>query len=224
MSHKYYYFKAGLIWGVSLFTKSSKQFQFRGKTYAYFDHYYNLTRLNERRVEIPIIMDILKANRGEKILEVGNVLSHYDKTLQHQVIDKYEKTKSKNCINADAETFSTDEKYDLIFSISTLEHVGWDEQPRDPGKIKRTVLNLRGLLSANGELVFTAPVGYSPPLDCLVDDGDGFIDRLCLKRVNAMNEWEETDWMSIRNFRFHKPYPFANGLIIVRIKPNVSSY
>ena len=38
--------------------------------------------------------------------------------------------------------------YDLIVSISTLEHVGHDEVPREEEKILRTMLHLRSLLSA----------------------------------------------------------------------------
>ena len=43
----------------------------------------------------------------------------------HDVLDKYEK--GNNVINDDVVSFSTEVKYDLIVSVSTLEHVGWDE-------------------------------------------------------------------------------------------------
>ena len=35
------------------------------------------------------------------------------------------------------------DKYDLIVTISTLEHVGWDEEPRDPSKVLRAIENLK---------------------------------------------------------------------------------
>ena len=35
--------------------------------------------------------------------------------------------------------------FDLIVAISTLEHVGWDESPRDPAKAPRAVEVLRSL-------------------------------------------------------------------------------
>ena len=41
--------------------------------------------------------------------------------------------------------------YDLIISISTLEHIGWDEAPRDDTKILRALDNLMSLLSENGD-------------------------------------------------------------------------
>ncbi len=219
MSHKYFYLKAGLVWMLNIPRRGKREFLLQGKTYTYFDHFYNLTWLNERRVEIPIIMDVLNRNPDARALEVGNVLSHYDHSLKHTVVDKYEDSKRGHYFKEDAETFSSDDQYDIIVSISTLEHVGWDESPRDPGKIFRTIHNLRGLLSAKGALVFTAPVGYSQPLDRLIDEGDGFVERLCLRRVNSINEWEESDWVTVRRSAFHSPYPFANGLVVARIKP-----
>ena len=42
-------------------------------------------------------------------------------------------------INQDVVDFKTNEKYDLIVSISTLEHVGWDEEPRDDKKISKAL-------------------------------------------------------------------------------------
>src|SRR5262249_16232855 len=144
--------------------------------YPYFQHLYNVTWLNERRVEIPIARRWLALAPGARTLEVGNVLSHYDKSLQHAVVDRYEKTRRENFFPEDAETFTTGAPYDLIVSISTFEHIGQDEVPRDDAKIGRTMVHLRSLLAANGSLLFTAPVGYSPPLDRLVDEGDGFVE------------------------------------------------
>ncbi len=39
--------------------------------------------------------------------------------------------------------FVPQDKYDLIISISTLEHVGWDEQPQKPGKLLQAIDHLR---------------------------------------------------------------------------------
>jgi hypothetical protein len=44
------------------------------------------------------------------------------------------------------------------------------------------------------------------------------IERLCLRRINAQNEWEEADWAAIKTMKFHDPYPFANGLVVARLK------
>lgn len=217
MSHKKYYVKAGFLWLSGLGRQSNPEFTLGGKTYSYFHHRYNFTWLNERCVEIPIIREILSRKPSGQLLEVGNVLSHYDRSMNHAVVDKYERTKRQNLFTEDAETFSAGAPYDLIVSISTLEHVGHDETPRDADKIFRTVRHLRSLLSFSGEFVFTAPVGYSPSLDRLIDEGDGMIERLCLRRINAQNEWKEADWDEIKSMKFHDPYPFANGLVIARM-------
>src|SRR4030042_260073 len=108
--------------------KKQKTFVFRGLTHDYFYHLYNYTHLNERAIEIPIFLKIIKEHRGKRILEVGNVLSHYV-SYQHDILDKYEK--GKNIINKDVVDFHPKEKYDLILSISTLEHVGLDENVQD---------------------------------------------------------------------------------------------
>lgn len=177
-----------------------------------------MTWLNERCVEIPIMRDVMARHEGERVLEVGNVLSWYDHSLRHTVIDKYEKPNRENFFAEDAETFSRGAPYDLIISISTLEHVGWDEVPRDEGKVGRTILHLRSLLAPGGELVFTAPVGYSPPLDDFLNRADGFTERFCLRRVSVLNEWEKAEWSDVKGSAFHRPYPFANSLVIARVR------
>jgi hypothetical protein len=217
MSHKKYYLKAGLIWLANLPRARKPDFQFDGKTYPYFCHHYNVTWLNERCVEIALMQDIAR-QPGVKLLEVGNVLSCYDRSLKHTVIDKYETPNRDNFFAEDAETFSTGAPYDRIISISTLEHVGWDESPRDEGKISRTIDHLRSLLTHEGELIFTVPVGYSAPLDKWLDTNERSISLRCLRRTSALNEWEESNWQTVRGSKFHEPYPFANGLVVGRLK------
>lgn len=218
MGHKIHYVRALALWAGTLGRRSSQSFTFADRTYAYFHHSYNLTWLNERCVEIPIIRDLVQSAKNAKLLEIGHVLRHYDTTLTHPVVDRYEASDLANLFQEDAETFRGTPPYDLIVSVSTLEHVGWDESPRDEDKIRRTLSHLRELLSPTGQLIFTAPIAYSPPLDKLIDEGEGLIERRCLQRINARNEWMETDWETIRNCQFHKPYPFANGLAVCRMK------
>lgn len=218
MSHKKHYMKAWFLWLSGLGRRGEFEFKLNGRAYRYFQHRYNFTWLNERRVEIPIMRDIISRNPTARLLEVGNVLSHYDCKISHPIVDKYERVSRRNLFTEDAETFAEGAPYDLIVSISTMEHVGQDESPRDSDKVFRTMRHLRSLLTPNGELIFTAPVGYSPSLDRLVDGADGFVERSCLRRINVRNEWEEADWATIKEMKFHEPYPFANGLVIARVK------
>ena len=122
--------RAFSIWIYFVYYKlfsEQKNFIFRGKSYRYFYDIINNTWMNERSVEISIVMKMVNENKGKRILEIGNVLSNYY-DVPHDVVDKYEK--APNVINQDVVDFKTNDKYDLIVSISTLEHVGWDEEPQ----------------------------------------------------------------------------------------------
>ena len=93
--------------------------------------------------------------------------------FQHDIVDKYEK--AEGVINQDVVDFqpaeNENDKYDLIVSISTIEHVGWDETPRDPKKIPRALENLTTkCLAPRGEIVVTLPLGYNTYLDKLLKE------------------------------------------------------
>ncbi len=202
--------------------KSRNIFMFQRKPYKYFYHEYNTTWRNERAVEIPIVWNIVKACGRINVLEVGNVLSHYF-GVNHDIVDKYEK--AEGVITEDVTELCSSKKYDLIISISTLEHVGWDENPSDhrilhePEKIIRAIENLKGLLTTNGKIVVTLPLGYNADLDRLLkNDKIRFDSRFCLKRVSKDNKWVETIWKDVEDSKYNSPFPAANGLIIGVIK------
>ena len=186
-------------------------FRFMGKTHQNFLHRYNRTWRNERVVEVPIVADLLEQFRNGRVLEVGNVLSHYLPT-PHTILDKYEN--GEGVIRADVVDFAPGTTYDLIVSISTLEHVGFDEQPNDPGKIARALQNLSGLLAPGGRLAVTVPIGYNPHLDDLLASGGGFTSLHCLKRVSWWNHWEETDWDAARQAGLGRRYPGTNAVAV----------
>ncbi len=190
-------------------TMGRKTFRFRGKDYHYFCHWYNTTFLNERAVEVAVAIDMLKQAKGKRILEVGNVLSHYT-DLPREVLDKYEK--GDGVIHEDVVDFRPNEPYDLIISISTLEHVGFDEHPKDPAKFVRAVQHLKTLLKPNGRMFVTIPVGYNP--DAVRDLCER---RLCahqyyLKHTSA-HRWEEVSQKEAVATGFGTPYQFANAVI-----------
>ena len=118
-------------WLVRL-TGRPSSFTFRGRPYRYFWHPYNSTWRNERAIEIPIARRFVAGIPPDKVLEIGNVLSHYG-PVAHEVVDKYEQTVGVR--NEDVCDFRSNKKYELILSISTLEHVGWDEEPQDETKV-----------------------------------------------------------------------------------------
>jgi hypothetical protein len=193
-----------------------RSFKFQGRQYRYFIHPYNATWRNERAVEIPIVWEIVKKNQGKNILELGNTLSHYF-SVNHDILDKYEK--AKMVINQDVVDFKPTHKYDLIISISTIEHIGWDESPRNPLKIFWAIENLKNCLASNGEIVITLPLGYNSEMDKLLKEGKiPFTKQYFLKRISRDNRWKEVSWEDICDAKYNFPFPSANGLVIGIIK------
>jgi hypothetical protein len=200
----------------------SGTFRFRGKTLHYFYHPYNVTWMSERAVEIPIIWDLVKRHNGKNILEFGNVLSHYFK-VDHDILDKYEK--AYGIINQDVVDFRPRNQYDLIVSISTLEHVGWEENIKHPGrepdKIPWALTALQNCLAPGGYMIFTIPFGQNQYLDSLLSRRNPvFSELFYLKRMSNDNRWQETCWTDIARTSYDHPYISANGLVIAVVRKN----
>ena len=162
-------------------------FAFDGVELPYLRHAYNYTWLNERAVEVPLAAAAL-AGAGPRVLEVGNVLGHY-LPVAHTVVDKYER--SPGVHNVDVVDVDLG-PFDLILAVSTLEHVGFDEEVQDPEKPARAIAHLASLLAPGGRLWCTFPVGYNPALDeRLQADGLGFDRLAALRRTGRDNRWEQ---------------------------------
>lgn len=156
--------------------------------------------------------DIVQRSRGRRVLEVGNVLAHYF-PVAHDRVDKYER--APGVINEDVVDYRPGKAYDLIVSISTLEHVGWDETPRDPDKILRALDNLARLAAPGGRIVVTLPLAYNPNVDAYLKDGRiAFAERLCLKRVSRDNRWEQVEWPEVQDARYDTPFRRINALVV----------
>lgn len=192
-----------------------RKFKFQGNLYSYFYHPYNRTWCDERIIEIPIIWRIIKGRKGMKILEVGNVLSHYF-SINHEVVDKYEKAKGVK--NIDIINFRTEQKYDLIVSISTLEHIGWDEKPKKPAKIFQAIKNLKNILVEDGQIIATIPLGQNSFLDSILKTKKTFFNQQYYFKRISFNKWIEANREDIKYVRYNQPYPAANGLMIGIIK------
>ena len=200
--------------------KRSPTFRLNDRTYHYFNHDYNATWSNERSVEIPLALELVQRYQGRRILEVGNVLSHYF-PVAHTIVDKYEQAHA--VINQDIEDFRTKDKYDLIVSISTLEHIGWDERIKDKDKFIRVIEKLKEMLSSGGELFITLPAGYNPWIDKAIKKGLVAFDKIdFMKRRNEQNEWVQCTLVEMKhahyNYRFHS----ANVVIIAYTSDRLS--
>lgn len=193
-------------------------FVFQGHYYRYLCHHYNATWRNERAVEVPIIWREVKAHTGKRVLELGNVLSHYF-SISHDVLDKYEV--GTGVINADIVSFSPKTKYDLIVGISTLEHVGWDETPRDARKTVQAVQSMKKMLRAGGTLLLTFPLGYNPHLDTyLKKNSYGFDELYFLEKISESNTWRQIPKL-LNNVRYGHPYENAHVIGVGKVHSGI---
>lgn len=157
-------------------------FTYWGAEFAYEENEYNSTRLNERAVEIPIARAFIGDGVG---LEVGNVLAHYQ-PVSHRVVDRYE----EGAENIDV--FDIDGAFDWIIAISTLEHVRWDEEPKDPDAAPAALRHLLTLLKPDGRMLVTVPFGWQPFLDTEIVDGKFEPAREC-SMVRDGDDWKQTE-------------------------------
>jgi len=166
-------------------------FGFGGQTLPYLRHPYNRAGENMRSVEVPIALSFLRGREWDRILEIGNVLSHYGR-IDWPVIDIREK--GPGVINVDIMTWQPAEPFDLVLSVSTLEHIGHGRYadltasttPAD------ALTRIRSWLAPGGEALLTVPVRYNELLDRqLAEDALPVEEVRCMRRVSEHNEWAE---------------------------------
>lgn len=184
-------------------------FEFQGEPYKYFYHLYNRTVAGERIVEIPIVKRKVDEYQSKSILEVGNVLSHYF-DIKHDILDKYEK--APGVINEDAMIYDPPKRYDLIVSISTLEHVGLDYgEEYSPEKFNLVLNNLKRLLSRNGQLFITLPISFNPYLQKLIMARKmSFTNEFYLQRSSFLNDWCQIPFAKVKKLNGYDNY-YANA-------------
>ncbi len=202
-----------IVLGYYRIFKSKGMFEFDGTKYHYFYSLYGATWRSERAVEIPIVWNFInKCNKEQiKILEVGNVLS-YRFNVSHDILDKYDKL--NGIINEDVVDYNPPYKYDLIVSISTLEHVGYDEEYKDPMKIVRSLQNLKRLLNSGGKLVVTLPLGQNKEMDSLLVKKILVFDKIYYMKRIKNGEWKQVMEIDPSDVVYNKSIPSANAIII----------
>lgn len=191
-----------------------RTFGFRGRQLPYFVHAYNETWRNERAVEVAVAEDWLASRPAGRILEVGHVLGHYRPLpADHTVVDLYEP--APEVLNVDALTYDPGHRFQSILAISTLEHVGFDEDDQDADKTRRLVDHLAGLLEPGGELLITYPLGYNHALDQhLLAGALGFDEVTILRRLTTLGAWSEAPFEDVPKFRYGFPFHRANAVAI----------
>jgi len=190
-----------------------RTFRFRDRDWDCFYHDYNVTWCNERCVEVPVGFEYLEHFSGKAILEVGNVLSRYG-SEGHTVLDKYER--GSGIVNDDIVGYRPGNLFDLVLSISTLEHIGFDDDaPGGSGdKIVEAIGACRALLATGGLFAFTVPLGYNPELDQLIADNALGADREWFLKRSGPRDWREVPRAKAVGSQYRRPYPYANALLI----------
>lgn len=192
---------------------SGHTFEYDGRRVSYLNHRYNHTWLNERAVETALAREVLAEHPEARVLEVGNVMRHYLPGVRHTVVDKYEQ--APGVLNADVAELDEGAEYDLVLSVSTLEHVGWDEETVDPEKPGRAVEILKRSLAPGGLLWVTLPVGYNPHLDERLRAGEyGFTRLRALRRESTRNVWREVPLEEVWAAPYDRLLYTAHGLVV----------
>ena len=141
------------------------------------------------------------------------MLAHYIGPVKHTVVDKYEH--AQNVLNVDVVEYKPATCFDLILSISTLEHVGYDESQKDPQKFVKAIEHLLTLLSPNGTMLITLPLGHNPQVDQYLTNPHPCCDEVhFMKRVTKSNKWVECSWNDVKDAKYGTPFPMANGIAI----------
>jgi hypothetical protein len=190
---------------------------------------YNNTYINERSIEIPFCINLIKdkiANlQNPNILEIGNTLIHYEKSekIARKILDKYENY--PGVINEDIVEYRPNEKFDLIFSISTLEHVGSDYgEKNQQEKFMEAINRSMDLLKNQGFFIVTLPLFYRQTVDNYVFGNKSFNEKYFLIRENFNNDWKLSSEDEVKykkdQLGYNLNYPCANSIFIGVVEKN----
>ena len=175
------------------------------------------TWYNERTVEIALASRLLEIHAGQPVLEVGNVIRQYGLAGSgHVVIDKYERRHGVH--GMDIVDFVPRAGFPLVLSLSTIEHVGFDEEIDEPDKPIAAAEVLRRCVAPGGDLLVTFPFAYNQGFDAKVRAG-AFADineLRFLKRISRDNRWEEVALDELAGVRYGTPYPKGNAIAVWR--------
>lgn len=182
--------------------------------FDYFDHQYNRTRENERRVEIPIASFWLSAAPILGRVEVGCVMPHYE-NVTHTVIDLYE---DFNGIPLRIAAKDYDYKGKNVLCVSTIEHV-----EHDVNYCSLTGFNpqaapelLNRIYDDCNSCLFTWPSGVHPELDKFIYSKFDLWDVKLLLRADEDGNWVQVwDKELILKTKYANPFPSGNLLIVL---------
>lgn len=151
---------------------------------------YNSIRENERIVEIPIGKYFYDKYKNDNFVELGAVLNYYYDS-NHIVYDKYDP--HKNCTRLDFTDNKIDFKNMSVLSISTLEHVGFNDYGKQNGRYSidnwcKGYFIIKNIIENSKNYLITFPIGYNIVLDGLIENSSN--NFIILKRISKDNRWE----------------------------------
>ena len=110
--------------------------------------------------------------------------------------------------------------YELVVSISTLEHVGWDEVPEEPDKAATALEHIAQL---GEKLLVTIPVGVHQRLESAFLTGP-FDDIAFLVKTGRLARWAQRPIEERSRVRYGAPYAYGNGILVgMRGRPFASA-
>ena len=189
--------------------------EYRGASLRLVYARHNVTWANERCVELALAGALMTGVRPERLLEVGHVTPHYLRS-GHMVVDKYQ----PGSLEVDIVDFEPAERFDLILSISTFEHIAFDEPGPTPAlqsvaaKVAAALKQCRGLLAPGGLLAITVPLGYNPALDAMIANDELGWDRATWFRRFPRRRWRRVARSEAVGCRYGSPHAFANAILL----------
>lgn len=219
-------FGANLISLVRKFQRRNLKFEFEGKAFNYFINAKNKTYNNERTVEVALAQHFYR--NCNHTIELGNVSSQYFKS-NFEIIDKYEKkrgVKNQDFLELDVSKYLG---FDFL-SISTIEHIAWDEFHRyssDDNTSKKVMEHkihdlifkkITKIAGKDGRILITVPFGYNKYLDRYIQSKLKMefpnLQVSYLSRINMKNEWAQcSDINSLVGYA--AKYPAANSIYVI---------
>jgi hypothetical protein len=181
-------------------------FIFKNKEYNYFHHPHNSTSINERSVELPLMLEFIKKNNS--FIEIGCVSPYYIE-LNHLV---YDLSDSHNrAINKDADLI---ELNDNILSISTLEHFGLGDY-NNPAESNKAIKFLEKILSLDVKYLITWALGYNIELDNYVFKNIKNASFICRDNLHEQT-WKQKEMHELNDIdKKYGTFHCANAVCIL---------
>lgn|SRR5574337_148190 len=187
-------------------------FKFKNKNFEYFLHRGN----SEKRLEIAIASYYIKETykNNHSVIEWGNVMACNGFEVKHDIVDIVE-----GPIKEDWEFWQPKRHYDLLVSISSLEHINMGDYNQPKTGIDKLIRIGKRISSIAKSALIILPLHYNLEMDQLIlNDKKPFdiYEKTYYTRVDVLN-WGEIKKERVgtlgRGYCF--PYPYSNEEIVM---------